>query len=183
MLDEMMFDGYSGSGYNDNYESKVRERLKTDLLLKIKGINDYLRVNNIYVNERNYANTFSEEEIETINKSIKKCFQICKYKEKKQSLVNEIVSYEDYFLFRTKNQILKISKSDLIEINLDSIEKGLIFIKLKNSNEYIKLDFNISIIYKTEVEIELLLNKDKLNDFLMEEISLFLERESISKNI
>lgn len=183
MLDEIMFDGYSDNRSRKSNESNSRDKLKKDLVLKIKGMNDYLNINNIYLNERNYCNTFCEEEIEEIKKNIKKIFQACKNKNKEKSLENEIISYEDYFLFRTKNQILKISKSDLIEINLDSLEKGLIFIKLKNSNEYIKLDFNILILYKTEIEIELLIDKEKINNFLMEEISLFLERESVSKNI
>ena len=187
MLDEEMFYG----GYERDFvEKNPNEKFKKELSILKEDINKNLSNFNPFINlekiDVKINRKYSKINVENLCKKLKDVVNLTKDINGNKTL-SEIISFQDMFIFKTYNSIIQINKNDIFEINLSKISDNNIQIILKNNLNKIEIfldhlcyNFNID---NLDVTIHFSYDKEKLKDFLFDEIKEYISEKGIYKCI
>lgn len=159
---------------------KLKEELKSKILNNLNT--DLIIFNNVYVSmEKNnrcyYSDPLAIEQLYYLNSLL-----FLGKKKSKEEYDTSIISKINYFLIKNNNEIIKISKSDIIKIECYD---GKIIFTLKNNQLMINLNNWISNykIHNKYVSINMSYNYKKILDFFYNEIEDFIDKENLISNL
>lgn len=182
MLDEMMSDYYTGSSKEE--KKKVLDHKQIILEKAIAEFKKDILNENIFVHIYDLTATnieeLNEESLLEIKKRLDKIIQVYNTSSSIESRI-EIISSGRFFIFKSETQLIKVNKEDILEFNLS--EHKFMTIRLKGTASLINFFLDTYELKQDNIKFKIRLSKEKLNNFLLKEMKVFLQTENLYKNI